>query len=196
MKVFVFVGRNRPDDEWNGILSKLGVEFHKFRDPDNTWYQQEYWKNTITDAVKEHGSPDLSFGSSMGGWAALYFQPIVQAKRVIAFSPQSSIIPNEMLLMGGKKNIKWANNLKEMGYSGMRLPQSDGRSILYYGTHKKKTVNLGDVGHQRLAEGLGYTCINIDTDDHNIAGVLNEQGKLIDILRNALNEITTDTKTI
>jgi len=184
MKAFLFVGRNRPEDEWSGVLAKLGLEFVRFRDPDNTWYQQDYWKQQIQDAVDQHGSPDISFGSSMGGWAALYYQPIVHAKKVIAFTPQATTIPNEMIAMGGKKNVKWGNNLKNIGYNGDRLPVADGRAILYYGTDSKATA---DSEHRKIATSLGYRTETVESTDHNLAGWLHERGLLIDLLKNALN---------
>ena len=184
MKVFVFVGRKRTEDEWSGVLASLGVEFYRFRDPESCWYQQDYWKQQIQEAIDQHGRPDLSFGSSMGGWAALYFQPLIQAKRVVAFTPQATTIPDEMIAMGGKKNITWGNNLKNIGYVGTRLPAPDGKSILYYGTSSKATA---DDEHKRVAESLGYKTKIINSTDHNLAGWLHEQGLLLDILKNALN---------
>ncbi len=193
MKAFVFVGRNRPEDEWSGVLSKLELEFVRFRDPDNCWYQQDYWQSQILEAISKHGNPDVSFGSSMGGWAALYFQPIIKAKRVIAFTPQTTTVPDEMISMGGKKNVKWGNNLKNMNYSGDRLPVSDNNSILYYGIDSKATA---DTEHQKIAESLGYNIKTINTREHNLAGWLHERGELLPILRNELNQITANSKTI
>lgn len=187
MTVFVFVGRNRPEDEWNGVLSKLGVKFYKFRDPNNSWYQQENWKQTISDAVKLHGSPKLSFGSSMGGWAALYYQPLIQAKKVIAFTPQSTTIPNEMRNIGGKKNIRWAENLESLNLPGSRLPMSDGKSVIYYGSNKKHP-GQGDDGHKEIAKLLNYNIINIESTDHNLAGWLHERNLLVDIIEIGIEE--------
>jgi hypothetical protein len=184
MKVFVFVGRKRPEDEWTGVLTSLGVEFYRFRDSDNCWYQQDYWEKQIQEVIDQHGRPDLSFGSSMGGWAALYHQPLIQAKRVVAFTPQATTIPDKMIAMGGKKNTNWGTSLKNMGYVGTQLPIPDGRATLYYGTESKATA---DSEHRKVAESLGYKTEIINSKDHNLAGWLHEQGLLLDILKNALN---------
>lgn len=193
MKAFVFVGRNRPEDEWTGVLKALGVEFYRFRDPDNCWYQQDYWKQQLQETINQHGCPDISFGSSMGGWAALYYQPIIQARTVVAFTPQATTIPEEMIVMGGKKNIKWGNNLKNMGYVGNRLPPADGKALLYYGTESKATA---DLEHKTIALSLGYKTKIIESTDHNLAGWLHERNELLPILRNHLDQITTNSKTI
>ena len=184
MKAFVFVGRKRPENEWNGVLASLGIEFHRFRDPESSWYQQDYWKQQIQEAIDQYGRPDLSFGSSMGGWAALYFQPLIKARCVLAFTPQATTIPEEMIAMGGKKNITWGTNLKNIGYAGTRLPAPDGKAILYYGTESKATA---DAEHRKVAESLGYKTETINSTDHNLAGWLHGQGLLLDILKNGLN---------
>jgi hypothetical protein len=184
MKAFVFVGRKRPEDEWNGVLASLGIEFCRFRDPESCWYQQDYWSQQIQDAINQHGHPDLSFGSSMGGWAALYFQPLIKAKCVLAFTPQATTIPDEMIAMGGKKNTNWGTSLKNMEYKGTRLPAPDGKAILYYGTESKATA---DSKHRKVAESLGYKTEIINSTDHNLAGWLHTQGLLLDILKNGLN---------
>lgn len=186
MIVFVFVGRNRPKDEWTGVLASLGVPFCRFYDENNSWYQDGTWKQTIEDAVKKYGNPELSFGSSMGGWAALYHQPIIQARRVIAFTPQVTTIPYEMKAIGGKKNIKWAEGLASQNLAGTHLPKSDNRSTLYY-SHNKKNPGQGDDGHRALALKLGYNVVDIDSTDHNLAGWLHDRNELLPILKQALD---------
>jgi hypothetical protein len=120
----------------------------------------------------------------MGGWAALYFQPLIKARCVLAFTPQATTIPEEMIAMGGKKNATWGSNLKNIGYAGTRLPTPDGKAILYYGTESKATA---DSKHRKVAESLGYKTEIINSTDHNLAGWLHKQGLLVDILKNGLN---------
>jgi hypothetical protein len=185
--IFVFVGRNRPEDEWSGVLKKLDVPYHRFFDRNNSWYQDSSWPDEINRALDKHGAPRLSFGSSMGGWGALYHQPIIQAKKVIAFTPQTTTIPNEMRAIGGKKNNRWADGLEQLGHPGSRLPVSDRASDLYYG-YNKKHPGQGDDGHKNIAKSLNYNIVNIDSTEHNLAGWLHEQDQLVDILKKGINQ--------
>lgn len=188
MYILGFVGRGGTETEWQGTLEKLNVPYFKFRDEYNHWYLQEYWKEKLTNFVKEHGSPTLTFGASMGGWAALYFQPILKSKHVLAFSPQTTTIPEEMRSFGAKgKNGRWATAIESGGYLGCRLPVSDNTSTIYYPQIKSIKGNFlkNDGGHFNLAKELGYNnIIQInDTFDHNVPNVLKERGQLLNVFK-------------
>lgn len=180
MYVVVFVGRNRPETEWSGVLSKLNVKFFRYNDPKNIWYQQEHWKNTLQELVDKEGYPALTFGSSMGGWAALKFQPILKSKSVIAFTPQTTTVPEKLLEFGKGKNQRWGEYLQSQKQPGSYIPKPDGAATLYYGNNK------ADSGHKEIAKQLGYKIIHVDAKTHNIANYFNEQNKLVDILKENL----------
>ncbi len=177
--IFVFCSRHVKSTEWTNTLDELGVPFVRFHDKGSKWYMEDHWPQQIADAVKEHGNPILSFGSSMGGWGALYFQPIIQAKCVLAFSPQGTTHWKEMRSFPGKKNITWSEGLE--GYPGARLPKADGRAVVFYGR------NLCDDGHKKIAIEQGYNITEVDTDSHNTADYFKEKNELLNIIRNHYN---------
>lgn len=173
--IFVFCSRHVKSTEWTNTLNELGIPFCRFHDNESKWYMQDYWPEKIKAAVEEHGNPVLSFGSSMGAWGALYFQPIIKARCVVAFTPQGTTYWKEMRAMPGKKNITWSEGL--VGYPGARLPKADGRAIVYYGR------NPCDQGHKQIAIEQGYSITDVDTDQHNTADYFKENNMLINILR-------------
>jgi hypothetical protein len=173
--MFVFCSRHVKSTEWTNTLNELGVPFHRFHDKGSKWYMEDHWPQEVADAVKKHGHPTLSFGSSMGAWGALYFQPIIQAKCVLAFTPQGTTHWKEMRAMPGKKNVTWSEGLE--GYPGARLPKADDKSVVFYGR------NLCDSEHKKIAIAQGYTITDVDTDSHNTAEYFKEKGMLIDIIR-------------
>lgn len=184
MYVLAFISRSNTKDEWQGTLDKLEVPYFKLQDENNHWYLQDYWKHFLLDFVKEHGSPALTFGGSMGGWAALYFQPILKSKRILAFSPQTTTIPEELRSFGQKgKNGRWARDIEESGYLGCQLPLSDNTSTIYYPQIKKRKGSelKNDGGHLHVAKKLGYkNIIQLeDTFNHNTATTLKERGQLL-----------------
>ena len=183
--IFCFIGRKRPTEEWSDILDELGHPYVKFRDPDSFWYMEDRWKDDIQRALDKHGRPALSFGSSMGGWGALYHQPQIQAHRVLAFTPQGTTIASEVRHIGGDKAEAWAYNLDSV--QGSRLPPPDGKSVIYFGDHRDDGV--GDSGHKRLIVEAGYEINTIKLskpNEHNIVGLLHAEGKLIDIIKEHL----------
>lgn len=180
--IFVFCSRHVKPTEWTNTLNELGVPFCKFHDRDSKWYMQDYWPERINEAVAEHGHPVLSFGSSMGAWGALYFQPIIKARCVLAFSPQGTTYWEEMQNMQGKKNKSWSENLK--GLTGARLPKADGTALVYYGRHSS------DRDHKQIAIEQGYSITNVDTDSHNTAEHFKEHNMLVDIIRTHYNKFS------
>jgi hypothetical protein len=179
--VFSFVGRKRPIDEWDFLFNELGCTNVSFKDDNNTWYLDPKFKNQIQDKLDKHGPPDISFGQSMGGWAALYYQPQIQANQIIAFNPQATTISKEVKDIGGVKADQWAIDLENI--NGRRLPSPDGRATIYFGNHKED--GHGDHGHRLIIESAGYKTTILNTIkpwSHNIIGILHHEGRLLDIM--------------
>jgi hypothetical protein len=185
--IFFFSAFNRPVEEFSGILNQLGRPYVKFYDTNKQWYMEDRWKEEIQEALDRHGPPDLSIGYSMGGWAALYHQSQICAKRVIAFSPQGTTIPQEVKKVGGKYSKIWATHLESV--NGCRMPPPCGNYTIYFGNHTN--TGIGESGHKNLLTSLGYNITTVEVPNpsyHNIIGQLHEQGKLVDIIKQHLND--------
>lgn len=77
------------------FLARHGFEAYHVLHTSNAWYQYPQMRAALEDLRARLGPdrPVITYGSSMGGYAAFRFSGVLQAARVIAFSPQYSIDP-------------------------------------------------------------------------------------------------------
>lgn len=80
------------------FLSRRGISMIAVMGRDNRWYQYPEMPQALESvaAVTRDAAKVLTYGSSMGGYAALRFADAVQADIVLAFSPQYSANPRRM----------------------------------------------------------------------------------------------------
>jgi hypothetical protein len=178
MTIWVFEGLNndRPDIKY--FLEKY-MEITPdvlFWDKTPTWYCADHWVSEVEAAIAAHGKPDLMLGASMGGFGALLFQPIIQAKKCIIFGPQADS-RSEILKDLPGDNIFWANRLE--AYTGTVIPEYKYGDIdIYYGNNKCDTY------HRNLCKDLGYNIIDLDNCHiHCSFTHLFEEQKLSNIIR-------------
>ena len=161
--------------EFSRTFEELNEDCVWFHDPDNAWYQQDYWPDKIQKEIDIHGTPKLVLGCSMGGWGALLHQPIIQADTVLAFNPTMTTDPDLLEKWGHKW---WAANCRRFTGARKTMPLSDGRARLYYGS-------VDDKPHRKIAETLGYN-ITISGKDHGSAAFLSKQGELVPLIKSYL----------
>ncbi len=77
------------------FLARHGFETYHVLHASNAWYQYPQMQAALADVRTRIGPtrPVITYGSSMGGYAAFRFSGVLQAARVIALSPQYSIDP-------------------------------------------------------------------------------------------------------
>jgi hypothetical protein len=180
MKLWVFEGLNndRPDIKY--FLEKY-MEITPdvlFWDKTPTLYCADHWVDEVEDAVAKYGKPDLMLGASMGGFGALLFQPIIQAKKCIIFGPQADA-RYEILTTLPDDNFYWGERMK--AHHGKVIPEySNGDIDIYFGH--------GDCDkyHRQLCIDNGYNIIDINTPIHCAFTHLFETDKLVDIIRENL----------
>ncbi len=110
---FDYVGFERPGFG-EDYFSSLGLDVLCFKPKRNIWYQD------ITTGMVEHYcrtllkgySRRISYGSSMGAYAALYFAQALGVDKVIAISPQYSPRPADTSF-----EDRWRDVRHRMGYS-------------------------------------------------------------------------------
>lgn len=147
-----------------------------FWDKIPTWYCAEEWTDRVTTALKDHGRPDLLLGASMGGFGALLFQPIIQAKKCVIFGPQADSRSDVLKDLPGD-NIFWSKRMEQ--YPGKVIPKySQGDIDIYYGH------NECDMYHRSMCLKLGYNVIDLpECPIHCSFTHLFEEQKLSDIIR-------------
>ncbi len=102
----------------------------------------------------------ITYGSSMGGYAAFRFSGLLQAARVIAFSPQYSVDP---------RRVPWETRWRKLGASLTMLwddlpPAADAQVLVFYDSlsrdrrHARLMARERRVHHVRLPDS-GHPCI-------------------------------------
>lgn len=93
-------------------VSKLGVTHISVETNRNNWYQTEEIKFAIKAIIKhlDSGSVVYTYGSSMGGYAAVNFSHLLGAKKFLAISPQYS--SNYKLFPSDEK--RWITDLERV----------------------------------------------------------------------------------
>jgi len=150
-----------------------------FWDKVPTWYGADNWVEEVSAAVEKYGHPDLLLGASMGGFGALLFQPIIQAKRCILFGPQADSRFEVLKDLPGD-NYFWAQRMQP--YTGNTIPKYTGGDIdVYFG------YNQCDDYHKKVCIDLGYNVIDIPSPIHCAFTHLFENHELEQIIRNGLS---------
>lgn len=112
------------------FLAKHGIEAFHVIPKSNAWYQYPEMRQALSEvrARVSAGRTLITYGSSMGGYAAYRFSGLLAAERVIAVSPQYSI---------ARARIPWETRWRH--YSGTITPLWDGlepnrraRTVLFY----------------------------------------------------------------
>jgi hypothetical protein len=149
-----------------------------FWDTTPTWYCDSVWEDRILSALEQHGSPDIVLGASMGGFGALLFQPIIKAKKVIAFGPQADVRYDTLITLPDE-NYYWAKRMET--YRGKVLPTyTEGDIDIYFGYAEC------DKFHRDVCIKQGYNVIDIDCSIHCAFTHLFEQNELEKIIRDTL----------
>jgi len=178
--IWIFEGLNNDRPDITYFLEKyMNIKPDVlFWDTVPTWYCSNEWKEKVETAIAEHGNPDLMIGASMGGFGALLYQPIIKAKKVIAFGPQADV-RYEKLAELPDENFYWGERMKS--YNGLTLPSySTGDIDIYFG-HAKC-----DMYHRQYCIDHGYNVIDLDCPIHCSFTHLFEQQQLEKIIKDKL----------
>lgn len=137
----------------------------------------------------------MVIGDSMAGYGALLYGMHINADKIIALSPQTTVSYAENMMMGDTRFVNWfklirdfpedAKNLRE----GMR--NSGARSVdVFVSTNDRQ-----DVPHARNLEGIeGVNVTYIDAFDHWMTSQFKRYGILREIVSSFLFDIKTDVR--
>lgn len=188
---------------FTGISQGLGgipFEFHRslgsvrakalfVRDTAQRWYQYE---QTVVDATVERirveaaaaGATRVScIGNSMGGFGALLFGALCQADAILAFAPQTTILPAQTAAMDDRRWQVHQNRMETFPFGDIdALPAPTARVTVHYGADA--ALDAAHAArltwpHRRIAHpGCG----------HNVASFLRERAELVGEIVKALYE--------
>ncbi|MBR0672249.1 tetratricopeptide repeat protein [Neoroseomonas soli] len=86
-----------PDEWWgHGLAARLGWTTLSFSTDAQDWYPAEPMSELLPEAVAAGGPASVTYGFSMGGYAALKYARALGAKATLALSPQYSIDPADV----------------------------------------------------------------------------------------------------
>lgn len=163
------------------FLLKNGWDVVSFKALRNSWYQDVTEEMLEKAATVGQGYSDIvTYGSSMGGFAAVAFANALGATRAIAIAPQFSIWEDY--------DKRWRKNFQFIDQRRFEIgPESCSKSdvtILYDNRHQLDTIQV-----QHLRQTINpkrYNEVKLPFSSHSPAGFLKETGHLSTLVRGLL----------
>ena len=121
----------------------LGYDVLCFKITENEWYQNASIEDMTHLAEKylQHYSSRVGYGSSMGAYAALYFAKALQLHKVIACSPQFSIVSGSVPF-----ELRWLEEAASLSFNHTPMTGDDGIEVIMvydpFNELDKQHVNL------------------------------------------------------
>lgn len=172
------------------FLLKRGYDVLTLKCNINNWFQ-DFSAEELQAIVRQ--LPDyeevIAYGSSMGGYAAIYFSAALNARTCIALSPQYSIDPRIVPFEG-----RWLEDAKRISFTHAELANMVKQSqTTYYvlydpATQDKQHVDL------MLAASNRVIPVQVPFSGHPSGLVLQEMGLLADTFDNLVKGRVPDLK--
>ncbi|MGO1768329.1 MAG: tetratricopeptide repeat protein [Microbacterium sp.] len=166
-----------------GRFSPLRMNEYLIRRNRNHWYQTpeiERVAELIVDAA--HGTRILTYGSSMGAFAAVNFAHMLDADQFIAVSPLFDVGPENEL-----DERRWADDWSHTRFDYNLIKTGVGRESQGYVFY---CASSPDRPHaQRIAENTAATLIPLDYGNHPVGFYLNRTYRI----KRLISEIAADT---
>ncbi len=187
-------GRGFGAFEFTNTFKQQPCNILYVRDPGDSWYQnpiRDIGANPdetvafIREKLEAHGIKETFLvGGSMGGYAALLFGCLLNAKRVLAFAPQTFISPE---LREQHGDDRWGENMRriETIHYGDLLPLME-RSSCEAVIHYSKDVAIDALHAERLAHLPQITLHGHESPLHNIARVMQKRRQFNPALADAM----------
>ena len=173
--------------EFNTSLGEADARVLFVRDADRRWYQYDtevinHVVRQIRDTAAAVGATRLScIGNSMGGFGALMFGALCAADAILAFVPQTTVLPQHMAAMGDYRWPEHRNKIEAYTYPDLNaLSGTKGRVTVHYGVD-----DALDAAHANRLTWRSERIAHAGCK-HNVAKVLRERGELVTAIRSAL----------
>lgn len=173
-------------------LGQIPFEFHRslqgacalfVSDRSQRWYQ-----NGVSEIVERIAAAQVATGSnrlalvgnSMGGFGALLFGSLCQADRVLAFAPQTTIIPEQTDAIGDMRWQQYQRQMDSFDYGDVAALPAPRETRIVYGAGSKL-----DRAHVMR---IGWPCqvTSIEGAERGPAAALRAKGELIPLLQEIL----------
>ena len=186
-------------------LKDVNVNVVFVRDPRRTWYngpiaglgrRGSEIGARIRQLASEAGSGEIYLlGTSSGGFAALAFAEILRAKRVLTFSPQTSIDPVYLRSVGETRWLELLDRLDRADFIDL-VPLLEGSSVrARYDIIVGARVPLDVIYAERLAHLPSVAVHRVDSR-HNTAMHLRDKGLLEKVLSDFIDDEPIDLKVL
>ena len=162
------------------FLAQRGITATHVLTRDNDWYQHPEMPDAM--ATVRHAAAGaaavMTYGSSMGGYAALRFADAAGASRALALSPQYSIDPAKAPF-----EARFGQDQRRLRF----LPGIDGpircaaRPVVAYDTHGTDRLHA-----DRIAADIPITRLRVPYGGHPVGGYLQDAGLLADLVLHVL----------
>lgn len=138
----------------------------------NRWYEETDLSRAL-EAARDAASRYrlvLSFGSSMGGYAAIRYGALAGATKALAFSPQYAVGPEEAPF-----ETRWKRYTRDLSFVGLReeqVPKIE-RSYVFY---DPRTIDR--LHAEKISQRYPTTHVRMPYAGHPVIGILLETGCL------------------
>ncbi len=158
------------------FLVKHGISAVHVVNARNHWYHEPDWREAIGAARNAASgyARILTYGSSMGGYAALRFADHIGATGVLAFSPQYSLDPRKAPF-----EKRWQKSRRRKWLPELSGPlSSDIPSVVVY----DPSMESERLHVERIADEMPIQTLVLPHAGHHTAAFLSECGLLSDIV--------------
>lgn len=153
----------------------------------NAWYQYpdiDAALAAIRAAIPPHAPEIVTYGQSMGGYAAINFADLLGARRAVAFSPQYSLDPAKI-----SGEIRWMAEAQATHWQWDRIGQLRKGDLTAQVLYDDRNRDLIHITHMRRTVAMEE--IVLPHTGHPVTGFLHETGLLsstaLDLLRGEWN---------
>ncbi|WP_420588091.1 alpha/beta fold hydrolase [Marivita sp.] len=187
---FSGVGTKRnvePPPEFPGIASADRQNHVLFvSDKSRSWLNGDGMANQILCCIRatvDHINAErvIAIGNSMGGTMALHLSRFFDFERVIAFTPQYSVLENEV-----PEEDRWFYFRKQIrSYPFPRVEGLRPKTTKYYIFHGDEHRELAHA--MRFPKAPGISHYIVPKTDHKVAAELRDRGALRPLMHNLIN---------
>jgi Phytanoyl-CoA dioxygenase (PhyH) len=199
--VFSSLGSGLARPEWYGTLRSVGVyddEIPNFdvlhvmdfayswycQDPTGSWNGGDYYERELQSRLRPYARV-LFLGDSMGGSAALRFSYL--AHSVIAFTPQIDIVHYEAVTRADFPKDRRQQLRAEILDAVFRASNA-AHITIHYGSQCAEDVRQVQLLRDSSSSREHLDLVEHDYDDHILSLHLRKQGKLIDLVNDAIQK--------
>lgn len=175
------------------MTEKDNIDVLLVKDDSNTWFfcinddETSYSHKKLLEYLKEISKKYervICIGSSMGGFAAIFFGTRIHAHKIIAFSPQINLQSSFSNKINDYRNIlekekinslEWTKELLDLSKLVMKTPKS---IIVFFGKNDPFDMQIANL----VKNNIFYDVIELNHVNHGLVHVLKKCGVLDKIL--------------